>query len=113
MGIYSPRQWKHWNKVKNIDTGEFEDFDWDDDDDTGSRYEYIRSKAVLYSDGFYTDYTMYFDPSEDRYVFVFGDKDIYKPEDGDFDYETDSEGAAEEWFDSYTGFEDDLDESLK
>ena len=91
----------------------------------------IGQKQVKDSDGFLTDYTMYmrivcntadwFDflksdraqkgdiPEEfiDGYVFVFGDSDIYDPEDGYFDYECDSEEEAYEWFDSYNGFDDD------
>ncbi len=63
----------------------------------------VDSKYVKDSDGFTTEYTMY--KNEDgKYAFVFGDKDIYKPEDGDFDWEAESEKEAREWFDSYTGF---------
>ena len=94
-----------------------EGFEYDDDidsfdyDETTStkRYEFVKSKSVIDMDGFNTDYTMYHDLETDTYVFVFGDSDIYGPEDGDFDWECDSLAEAEEWFDSYTGFEDDLD----
>ena len=102
-------------------------FDYDDeeeidpdDDPTEGRFKYIASKSVLDSDGFYTDYTWYFDKEEGKHVFVFGDNDIYFPEDGDYDWEVegDDERAkeeAQEWFDSYDGFEEDdrYDESLK
>lgn len=64
------------------------------------------SKSVEDSDGFFTDYTMYFNTENGKYVFVFGDKDTYRPEDGDFDWECDTEEEAREWFDSYQGFSD-------
>lgn len=78
------------------------------------RYEEIKSKTVQDSDGFWTDYTMYFDHNENKYVFVFGDKEMYSPEDGEFDWEEENPQAAEEWFDSYEGVvEDDLEESIE
>ena len=70
-------------------------------------YERVASKSVLDSDGFYTDYTWY--KSEDGLnVFVFGDNEVYTPEEGNFDFETENDDEAQEWFDSYTGFEEDL-----
>ena len=69
----------------------------------------VDSKSVQDSDGFTTDYTMYKDENG-KYVFVFGDKDLYKPEEGYFDWEAESEAEAREWFDSYNGFSD-LNES--
>ena len=78
-------------------------------------FEYIKSKDVLDSDGFYTEYTMYKaleDP--EYYVFVFGDRDFYDPNEDhfyEFDYECDTREEAEEWFANYKGFENTLDES--
>lgn len=69
-------------------------------------FEFMDRKSVPDSDGFYTDYTWYYDVMNDRHVFVFGDSDIYRPEDGNYDFECESEDEAQEWFDSYTGFED-------
>ena len=81
-----------------------------DDDDN---YEFISSKSVLDSDGFYTDYTWYKN-QDGLNVFVFGDSDIYKPADGYIDHEEEDDSAAQEWFDSYNGFEEDIvDESLQ
>lgn len=85
--------------------GVIEDYD-NNDDEEESGYELIERKQVQDSDGFYTDYTMYQDRATGEYVFVFGDRDIYKPEDGDFDYVADSEDEAYEWFNSYNGFAD-------
>lgn len=109
-----------------------------------TQYIEVDSKQVKDSGGWLTDYTMYMriettrdnwlaflqsddvqhgniDIPEDwitGYVFVFGDSDIYGPEDEDFDWECDTEEEAYEWFSNYSGFDDedefdwDLDESL-
>lgn len=76
------------------------------------RYVFKDIKSVRDSDGFMTEYTMYYDSDLDRYVFVFGDTDLYDPNDGyeEFDFECDSEREAREWFDDYTGFDDDDDD---
>lgn len=63
-----------------------------------------RRKSVLDYDGFYTEYSMYTDG--ERYVMVFGDSDIYRPEDENWDWETDSAQEAYEWFNDYAGFEE-------
>jgi hypothetical protein len=73
-------------------------------------WEEISSKQVADSDGFMTDYTMYRNINTGEYVFVFGDKDIYKPEDGYFDWECETEEEAKEWFDNYHGFDDSDDD---
>ena len=80
-------------------------------------WQEVASKTVEDSDGFLTDYVWYTDG--DRHVFVFGDSDIYRPEDGEFDWEIDivkgreaeSDKEAQEWFDSYEGFAD-LNENI-
>ena len=74
--------------------------------DEDDRYELIERKSIRDSDGFMTEYSMYFDHEEGRYVFVYGDSDIYYPEDEDFDYECEDINEAYEWFESYNGFED-------
>lgn len=60
-------------------------------------------KKVRDTDGFLTDYTMYQNIVTGQFVFVFGDADIYKPEDEDWDYECDTVEEAVEWFHSYEG----------
>ena len=85
--------------------------DWREPEEyDGSEWELIDRKSVLDSDGFYTDYSLYYNEDGDYYVTVFGDSDIYHPEDGNFDAEFDSESEALEWFDSYTGFDDTNDD---
>lgn len=80
-------------------------------------WQEVASKTVEDSDGFLTDYVWYTDG--DRHVFIFGDSDIYRPEDGYFDWEVDIvEGKeaeaykeAQDWFNSYNGFAEELDEA--
>lgn len=87
-----------------------------EDYDAGSkRYKFIKQKEVQDPDGFTDEYVMYYDTEDDKYVFVFGDTDIYDPNyDGSeyFDYETDDRETAEEWFDDYEG-PGDIEESFK
>ena len=73
------------------------------------RYEYIKSKTVLDSDGWQTEYTMYYDWEDGQYIFIFGDSDLYDPTNESPDWECDTEEEANEWFDSYTGFDDEED----
>lgn len=85
--------------------------DWREPDDfeEDSCWELVDRKSVPDSDGFYTDYCLYYNVCDDYYVTVFGDRDLYGPEQGYFDAEFDNETEALEWFNNYTGFEDDLD----
>lgn len=76
----------------------------------GSSFTEIASKQVLDSDGFMTDYTMYRDTETGEYVFVFGDKDAYTPDQGDFDWSCDTEEEAWDWFNDYTGFESEYED---
>lgn len=81
--------------------------------DTG-KYQRIISKQVMDSDGFYTDYTMYYNPDEDNYFFMFGDEDVYGPDPYNADWTCDTNDEATEWYNNYNGFEDeDLDEDLE
>lgn len=86
------------NEFKTSENVEASDY-YDDDE---IQYELVARKDVYDSDGFLTDYSMYYDVLNDRYVFVFGDADIYRPEDEDFDWECETEEEAREWFESYT-----------
>lgn len=83
-------------------------------DTVGDRYYRIDIKHVKDSDGFLTDYTWWYDAATDQHIFIFGDSEVYTPEDSSPDWETDSEDTAQEWWDNYVGpYEDaDLDEGL-
>ena len=75
------------------------------------RYIYIKSKEV-YDDGWRTEYTMYQDSLDpERYVFVFGDSDLYDPNDGyeEFDWECEGRDEAEDWFYNYEGYDSEED----
>ena len=74
----------------------------------------IDRKVVYDSDGFTTYYTWYVEISSEegyiiRNVFVFGDPDIYRPEDENWDYDCEDDMEAGQWFDDYRGFEDEED----
>lgn len=66
-------------------------------------YKEIRSKTVYDSDGFTTEYTLYHNTDDDTYLCIFGDRELYTPEDTDPDMEFESEDEALEWFNDYEG----------
>lgn len=76
-------------------------------------WEEVASKSVHDSDGFTTDYTWYTDG--DKHIFMFGDKDVYEPDEDYADWVCETEQQAQDWFDTYTGFESDeiLDSDLE
>lgn len=84
---------------------------WDKIEDTP--YYKVASKSVMDSDGFWTEYTMYYNEDEDNYFFIFGDSDLYGPDPDYADWECDTNEEAVEWYNNYNGFEDeeDMDES--
>ena len=104
------RDWKDVDDEFDFDA-EFKAYldGFGDIDSENTAYEYIRRKSVLDSDGFITDYTWYKDKNTGLNVFVFGDNEVYTPDAGYFDYETESDDEAEEWFNSYNGFADEDD----
>lgn len=75
------------------------------------RYELISKKSVTDSDGFSTDYAMYFDNETQKYIFMFGDTDYVEPDIDYADWECETEKEANEWFSTYSGFEEE-DEKL-
>lgn len=84
---------------------------WDKIEDTP--YYKVASKSVMDSDGFWTEYTMYYNEDEENYFFIFGDSDLYGPDPDYADWECDTNDEAVEWYNNYNGFEDeeDMDES--
>ena len=106
-----------WDDAAWHDTADQEQVDQPDYvPDTVDEWEVMDHKSVKDSDGFITDYTWYKNSNTGEHVFVFGDSDLYGPEDGWYDWECDSDEEAEEWFDNYKGPGDDeddwMDESL-
>jgi hypothetical protein len=107
----------------------------EDDERYINNFIELDSKEVKDSDGWWNEYTLYMniqttvenwinflktadknDPQVPdewvRYVCVFGDRELYDPNDGydEFDYECESKKEAYEWFDNYEGFDDEEDE---
>ena len=83
----------------------------DDEVTASDEWEMLQTKSVEDSDGFMTDYTLYKHKSEDRYICILGDNEIYGPEDG-ADWECDTEEEALSWFNSYSGLGDDTDTDI-
>lgn len=77
-----------------------------------NEWEFIKGKMIKDSDGFLTSYDWYRNTDSGLNIFMFGEDEA----DPDYaDWETESDAEAEDWFNSYKGFEDEeeLDESLK
>ena len=67
-------------------------------------------KHVRDSDGMLTDYALYTTKDEDKYICMFGDADVYAPDEMYADAEFDTEDEALEWFENYVGPGDEEDE---
>lgn len=76
-----------------------------------NEWEFIKGKMIKDSDGFLTSYDWYRNTDSGLNIFMFGEEEA----DPDYaDWETESDSEAEDWFNSYTGFdEEELDESVK
>lgn len=79
-------------------------------DDDEPDWELVDVKDVLDSDGFITDYALYKNADGTKFITMFGDTDIYEPDEGYADMEFDSVVEAKEWFENYKGLMDDEDE---
>ena len=70
-------------------------------------WEKLETKSVMDSDGFYTEYSLWFNHETGEYVTIFGDTDLYDPLNSVFDMEFGTNAdEAYEWFEDYNGFED-------
>lgn len=78
---------------------------------SSSEWTYLSSKSVPDSDGFYTDYTLYTNLDRSKFICMFGDNDLYEPDEDYADFETEREDEAWEWFNSYEGITDDDEDS--
>lgn len=70
----------------------------------------LERKSVPDVNGFYTDYCLYQNEDETEYVCIFGDRDIYTPDNTEPDAEFDTYEEAKDWFDNYEGFIDEDDD---
>lgn len=73
----------------------------------GGEYTKLDTKTVLDSNGFSTEYTMYGyngdDSSKSKFIFMFGDSDLYEPDEDYADWTCDTREEAIEWFNDYRG----------
>ena len=76
-----------------------EDYDYKDQ----HPWTLVKKKDVRDSDGFLTDYAWYTDG--EKHIFMFGDVDMYNPDEDYADWVAETEQEATEWFDNYHGFE--------
>lgn len=70
-------------------------------------WQQLETKEVIDSDGFATEYSLWHNNDDDTYICIFGDSEIYTPDDSYPDAEFDTEKEAYEWFNSYEGFGED------
>lgn len=70
-------------------------------------WQQLKTKEVTDSDGFITEYSLWHNNDDDTYVCIFGDSEMYTPDDSYPDAEFDTEQEAYEWFNSYEGFRED------
>ncbi len=82
-----------------------ENFDYKDND--SAKWRLVKTKSVMDSDGFMTEYSWYTDG--EKHIFMFGDSDIYEPDEDYADWVAESEKEAEDWFENYKGFDDEED----
>lgn len=78
--------------------------------DEDSKWICLDIKYVRDSDGMLTDYALYTTKDEDKYICMFGDADVYAPDEMYADAEFDTEDEALEWFENYVGPGDEEDE---
>ena len=68
-----------------------------------NEWEFIKGKMIKDSDGFLTSYDWYRNTDSGLNIFMFGADEA----DPDYaDWETESDSEAEDWFNSYTGFDE-------
>lgn len=82
-----------------------ENYDYKDND--SEQWTLVKKKDVIDSDGFLTEYSWY--TNGDKHIFMFGDSDIYEPDEDYADWVTETENEASSWFDNYEGFGEDID----
>ena len=77
-------------------------------DTDAAEWKQVATKSVRDQDGFMTEYTWY--TNGDIHIFMFGDSDLVEPDEAYADWTCETEQEAQEWFNSYNGFEDEEEE---
>lgn len=83
---------------------------YDYKDNNPEQWELVKKKEVLDSDGFMTDYSWY--TNGDKHIFMFGDSDVYEPDEDYADWIAETEKEASDWFDNYQGFSEEDNDSF-
>ena len=104
----APTRLKLWNNRKNISSSYNESGIYEETEDP--KWICLDIKHVRDSDGMLTDYALYTTKDEDKYICMFGDADVYAPDEMYADAEFDTEDEALEWFENYVGPGDEEDE---
>lgn len=105
----------HWMdeadfSVENYEDDEIESSVDIDEETEDPKWICLDIKHVRDSDGMMTDYALYTNKDEDKYICMFGDADVYAPDEMYADAEFDTEDEALEWFENYVGPGDEEDE---
>lgn len=96
--------------VENDDDDEIESAVDIDEETEDPEWIMLNKKFVRDSDGMLTEYALYTNQDEDKYICMFGDTDVYPPDEMYADAEFDTEDEACEWFDNYVGPGDEDDD---
>lgn len=86
----------------------FHKYNFDNPSEEQSEWKFVKSKEVTDSDGFKTEYSWYTNGT--KHIFMFGDSDLYEPDEAYADWECETHASAQEWFDNYNGFDEDDEE---
>lgn len=98
----------HWMdeadlSIENNEEDEIESSVDVDEETEDPKWICLDIKHVRDSDGMLTDYALYTTKDEDKYICMFGDADVYAPDEMYADAEFDTEDEALEWFENYVG----------
>lgn len=98
----------HWMDEADFSVENYEDDEVEsavdiDEETEDPEWTMLNKKFVRDSDGMLTEYALYTNQDEDKYICMFGDTDVYPPDEMYADAEFDTEDEACEWFDNYVG----------
>lgn len=98
----------HWMdeadlSIENNEEDEIESSVDVDEETEDPKWICLDIKHVRDTDGMPTDYALYTTKDEDKYICMFGDVDLYAPDEMYADAEFDTEYEALEWFENYVG----------
>ena len=77
-------------------------FGIENEDEIGS-WKFIKSKKILDEVGIETEYQEWYNPNKEAYLFIYGDRELYNPENAAAHHMEYSEANANKWFDSFEG----------